>query len=116
MDFLSLFRKKKHIPAAKSYFEICSDLCDELGQRTMNDYSNKELGEKTATLIMKTIDTVKIDLANIKNITVVELHRLLKEYENIKIPDVIGKSTRAYEILYSAKVAIQWELHHRIKL
>ena len=116
MDFLSMFRKKKHISAAKSQFEICCDLCDELGQATMNDYGNKEIGEETASLIMKTINEIKIDLANIKNITIVELYRLLKEYENVRIPNIIGKSTRAYEILYSAKVAIQWELHHRVKL
>jgi len=116
MGFLSLFKKKKCIPLAKSQYEICSDLCEELGMATINEYTNREISEVVATLIMKTINEVKIDLANMHNITVVELHRLLKEYENIKIPGVIGKSSKAYDLLYSAKVAIQWELHRRVKL
>ena len=116
MDFLSMFRKKKHIPAAKSQFEICKELCDTYGIETMNKYSNRDISEEVATLIMKTINEVKLDLANIKEITIVELHRMLKEYENIKIPNTIGKSTKAYDLLYAAKVAIQWELYHRVKL
>ena len=116
MDFLSIFKRKKTIPPAKSQFEICCDLCEELGQATLNDYGNQEIAESTAALIMKTINEVKIDLANIKNITIVELHRLLKDYENVRIPYAIGKSNRAYDVLYCAKNTIQWELYHRLKI
>ncbi len=77
-------------------------------------YRNNDISEVVLDTILQAISDTQNDLADINELTTVELYALSKRYETTHMPKVLEISMTAHSVLLKAKAIIDISLYKKI--